>query len=193
MPTSDTKQRLSNWFRQWRAPLRKFLSGKATLPRADLEDICQEVFLRLLRYDRSDLVRNPHSYLFKMASNVAAEWSIRMHVRQPHDSEWLLPLIEETQPEDLVSRESSQKEIERALNTLAPRHQEILKLQFNEGLGYAQIAERIGSTPRAVKRSVMKSYDKLRNELQSESAGSPKKERAKVVGGHDHGQQNHGR
>lgn len=187
MPTSDTKQRLSHWFRRWRAPLRKFLIGK-TVPRADLDDVCQEVFLRLLRYDRAELVQNPHSYLFKMASNVASEWAIRMRSRQPHDSEWLLHLVEEAQPEDEADRESLQKEIERALHTLAPRHQEILKLQFHEELGYADIAQRIGSTPRAVKRSVMKSYDKLRNELKSESAGA-----SNVAGGRDHGASRNGR
>ena len=42
-----------------------------------MDDAAQEVFLRLLRYDRGELVENPQAYLFKVATNVAAEWSIR--------------------------------------------------------------------------------------------------------------------
>lgn len=44
---------------------------------ADFDDVAQEVFLRLLRYDAAQIVEHPQAYLFKMASNVAAEWSIR--------------------------------------------------------------------------------------------------------------------
>ena len=145
--------------------------GKAAVPLADLEDVSQEVFLRLLRYDQAELVEHPQAYLFKMASNVAAEWSIRARSRHPHESKWLAGLVDEDLPEDRATRENTQQEIERAINTLSARHREVLKLQFSEGLGYAAIAERIGSTPRSVKRCITKSYEKLRLELKSESLG----------------------
>jgi hypothetical protein len=30
-----------------------------------------------MRYDRAELIERPQAYLYKMASNVAAEWAIR--------------------------------------------------------------------------------------------------------------------
>jgi RNA polymerase sigma-70 factor (ECF subfamily) len=77
----------------------------------------------------------------------------------------------EEQPEDLVQRAERRLAVKRALSVLPAKSREILKLQFTEGLGYEAIAARIGSTPRAVKRAVIKSYDRLRIELKSESEG----------------------
>lgn len=172
MSDHDTRRRLADWFRQWRSPLRKFLIGKHSLPTSDLEDVSQEVFLRLLRYDQVELVEHPQAYLFKMASNVAAEWSLRARSRHPHDSRWLLELLTDDEPQDAAQREASIREVKRALGTLPPRNREVLKLLYTQSLGYAEIAARIGSTPRSIKRCVKKSYEKLRIELQDEHSGA---------------------
>lgn len=168
MSEPESTRRLADWFHQWRSPLRKFLIGKTALPLADLDDVSQEVFLRLLRYERAELVEHPQAYLFRMASNIAAEWSIRSRHRQPHDSKWIEDLPSDNQPEEGAARELAQDEVERAIKTLSPRHREVLKLQFAEGLGHREIAERLDTTPRSVKRAIAKSYEKLRRELKPE-------------------------
>jgi len=168
MSVAISNRRLTDWFRQWRSPLRKFLSRRGSVASSDVDDISQEVFLRLLRYDQVELVEHPQAYLFKMASNVAAEWSIRARARCPHDSKWLAELLSDDLPEDAAARTKTQEDVERAINSLPPRHREILKLQHYEGLGYAEIAARLGTTSRSVKRSVIKSYQKLRTELDAE-------------------------
>lgn len=168
MSDSPANRRLIDWFNQWRSPLRKFLIRRNARSRADVDDISQEVFLRLLRYNQAELVQHPQAYLFKMAANVAAEWSISARARRPHDSKWLADLHGGDLPEDAAARAKAEEEMERAINTLPPRQREVLKLQFYEGLAYAEIAERLGTTPRAVKRSVIKSYQKLRSELNPE-------------------------
>lgn len=165
MTNSAAQQRLTDWFRRWRAPLREFLVARRAVHRADLDDVAQEVFLRLLRYDRAELVEQPQAYLFKMASNVAAEWAIRARHRCPHDPKWLGDLLADEQPEKEVARESERQEVERAINTLPLRLREVLKLHFNEGLGHADIATRIGTSQRAVKRYLANSYARLRLEL----------------------------
>src|ERR1700752_588546 len=104
MTSPETKQRLAHWFQQWRPPLRKFLSRRAALPAADLDDVAQEVFLRLLRYERTELVEHPQAYLFKVASNVAAEWAIRARSARPHEAKWLTYLVAEDQPESDAAR-----------------------------------------------------------------------------------------
>jgi RNA polymerase sigma-70 factor (ECF subfamily) len=159
------RTRLANWFHQWRTPLRRFLQSKRSVSAADIDDVAQEVFLRLMRYDRGALVENPQAYLFKVASNVVAEWSIRCHNARPHDPAWLLDLHSHDQPENQAMRSGACAEVERALNTLDARQRAALKLQFLEGLSHAQIAERMGTTPRTVKRILAKSYQKLRQQL----------------------------
>ncbi len=168
MSGQETTRRLTVWFRRWRSPLRRFLIERASVPSADVNDIAQEVFLRLLRYDRAELVEHPQAYLFKMATNVASEWAIRARVSRPHESKWLMGLLAEDCPEDDAARAEARAEVGRALNTLTPRQRAVLKLQFEEGIGRAEIAARLGSTERAIKRDLLKSYEKLRIELTSD-------------------------
>jgi RNA polymerase sigma factor (sigma-70 family) len=171
MISAHAQRRLSDWFRRWRLPLRRFLLGKAGIPAADVEDVGQEVFLRLMRYETSELIEHPQAYLYKVAANVATEWSIRARNRQPHDEKWLATLIDNEQPESQVVRSQSEREIERALNTLTPYQREVLKLFFVEELEYTQIAARLGESLRSVTRQFRKSYDKLRHELDPELLG----------------------
>jgi RNA polymerase sigma factor (sigma-70 family) len=171
MTDQDTKSRLSDWFRQWQAPLRNFLKGRRVVPAADLEDVAQEVFLRLLRYDRTELVEHPQAYLYKMAANVAAEWSIRLRHSRPHDSSWLTTLVSPDEPQRRFEREQVEREVLRAIETLGHRQAKMLKLHVFDGLGHAEIAERLGATQRSVKRMLIKSYHKLRHELDPDLLG----------------------
>jgi RNA polymerase sigma factor (sigma-70 family) len=164
----ETAKRLTLWFRQWRAPLRRFLMEQGIVPAAEVSDVAQEVFLRLLRYDRAELIEYPQAYLFKMAANVANEWALRARRRHPHESQWLDGLLAKDRPEADIAQAQAQAEIERALYSLSPRQRAVLKMQFTEGLGREEIARRLGSTPRIVKRELMKSYERLRTELDPE-------------------------
>jgi RNA polymerase sigma factor (sigma-70 family) len=168
MSGPEPANRLAEWFRLWRAPLRRFLRGHGAVSGADVNDVAQEVFLRLLRYDRAELVEYPQAYLFKMAANVANEWAIRARSRRPHESKWLTGLLADDSPENEAARAEACAEVGRALALLTPRQRAILKLQFNDGLGRTQIAERLGTTERAIKRDLLKSYEKLRTELDTD-------------------------
>ncbi len=168
MSSAEASRRLTDWFRQWRAPLRKFLQGHGAVHGADVNDVAQEVFLRLLRYDRAELIEFPQAYLFKMAANVANEWAIRARSRRPHDSRWLTDLLAEDSPEHDASRAEARAEVDRALSTLTARQRAVLALQFGEGINRTQIAARLGTSERVVKRDLMKSYEKLRTELDTD-------------------------
>lgn len=168
MSGTETTKRLTVWFRQWRTPLRRFLLDQRAVPSGDVNDVAQEVFLRLLRYDRSELIEYPQAYLFKMAANVANEWAIRARVRYPHESKWLQGLLAEDSPEADFAKQEARAEVGRALNTLSPRQRAVLKLHFSDGVGRAEIATRLGSTERAIKRDLLKSYARLRAELKTD-------------------------
>ena len=154
--------RLTEWFQQFRAPLKQFLAVRRGLVAADVDDVAQEVFLRLLRYDRAELVTDPRGYLFKVAANVASEWSMRARSRLPHQAGWLDDLAGDTDlPAELESAERS-SEIHGALRALRPRMREALRLHFEEGLTHEAIANRLGVTRRVVKRDLADAYAALR-------------------------------
>ncbi len=165
MSDTNSKTRLADWFRQWYSPLRKFLAGRSAVPAADIEDVAQEVFLRLMRYESSELIEHPQAYLYKVASNVAAEWSMRFRNSRPHESKWLVELLAADHPERDSVRGAAAEEVRRAIEGLPERSREVLRLQYAEGLGSVEIAERVGSTQRSVRRILTKSYAKLRHEL----------------------------
>lgn len=163
---------VSEWFRRWRSPLRRFLAGRGAVRVADLDDVAQEVFLRLLRYESAEVVQHPQAYIFKMAANVCAEWAIRSRHRLAHEPRWLNGLVAEDSAEEAFDNQLVQNEIKRAIGTLSARERAVLKLHFEEGLSKAEIAVRLGLTARIVQRDFEKSYSKLRGELALKLTGA---------------------
>ena len=155
-------RRLVDWFRDLRGPLHRFLSFRRGVAPADLDDVAQEVFLRLLRYDKAELVTDPAAYLFKIAANVASEWSMRARNRLPHDSSWLDDLQDEEQSQERAERESDTQQLVAAVNDLPVRSREVLRLHYAEGLRHEDIAVRLAITARVVKRDLIKAYACLR-------------------------------
>lgn len=167
---SDSRHRLADWFLQWQGPLRKFLALRRAVPAPELDDVAQEVFLRLMRYQRAELIDHPQAYLYKMAANVAAEWSIRARNAAARELTWMPGTIADDTASDEVDRKLLQQEIERALLTLSVRQRDALRLQYFEGLSRSETARRLGTSERAVKRILIKAYERLRQELSAELA-----------------------
>ena len=179
MAAEGTRSRkLGEWFRDWQLPLRRFLARRRAGCAADIDDIAQEVFLRLLRYDRSELIDYPQAYLFKIASNVSAEWAMRSSRRMPHNSQWLAELVDSLSPEAEVEREALDEQLHAAVNALAARPREILRLHFGDGLTYEEIARRLGVTRKIVKRDIARAYGALRVSLEFSVAGDSRRARA---------------
>jgi DNA-directed RNA polymerase specialized sigma24 family protein len=61
---------------QYGQRLRRFLASRLRDPR-DASDIAQEVYLRLLRVERHELIRNPEAYLLTIASHLLHEQALR--------------------------------------------------------------------------------------------------------------------
>ena len=162
--------RLIEWFGKWRKPIRSWLRNRASVPAGDIDDLAQEVFLRLLRYSDDVAVDNPQGYLFRIAANVANEWRERSRVRKPHDDSWLEELQIESldEPENVFARTRSAEHVQAAVDRLPPRQREVLLLHVNEGLTYKQIAQQQGLTYRIVLRDLTRAYSTLRMQLRLE-------------------------
>ena len=169
--TSRTRDsRLAEWFGKWRKPIRSWLRNRASVPPGDIDDLTQEVFLRLLRYSDDVAVDNPQGYLFRIAANVANAWRERSRVRKLHDDSWLdeLQIDSGDEPENAFAGSRASEYVQAAVDRLPPRQREILLLHVNEGLTYKQVAQLRGLTYRIVLRDLTRAYSTLRMNLRLE-------------------------
>lgn len=165
--TAQGKRRLSSWFDTWRVSLRRWLSGRSSLPAADLDAVAQEVFERLTRYSDQTLAEYPQSYLFHIAANVVDEWHERAGNSRPQEDAWLKLLRREPddQADSLVEPTLVNEQLRAAVTKLPPRQRDVLLLHINEDLTCKQIASRLKLTPRVVRRDIARAYAQLRCEL----------------------------
>jgi RNA polymerase sigma-70 factor (ECF subfamily) len=151
-------------FKRWRKPIRQWLTKRSTIPTVDLDDIAQEVFLRLMRYNSDEVIANPQGYLFRIACNVANEFQERACRRKPHNDEWLEMLIDddEHQPENEAERAIETKCVCAAVDALPTRMGVILLMHINDGKTYKQIAAELHISYRVVLRDLSRAYAQLR-------------------------------
>lgn len=163
------RTRLVQWFRCWRKPIRHWIGANNAVSPAEVDDLVQEVFVRLLRYSDEVVVKDPQAYLFRIAANVVHEWRTRCRVRMPHDDVWLDELVGESadEPHHDFARAKVSQCLLAALERLPTRQREILLMHVHEDLTYKQIAERRGLTYRTVLRDLTRAYATLRMRLPS--------------------------
>ena len=169
-PSAPDRDRLIEWFSKWRKPICTWLRRRASVSPGDVDDLAQEVFLRLLRYSNDVVVENPQGYLFRIAANVANEWRTHSRVRHPHRDSWLeeLQVERDDEPENEVARFRASQHIQAALAKLPKRRREVLLSHVHEGLTYKEISRQQGLTYRIVLRELSRAYTQLRMKLKVE-------------------------
>jgi RNA polymerase sigma-70 factor (ECF subfamily) len=182
---SPSESKVAQWFREVRDPLRRFIAARRGISPGEFDDVAQEVFLRLLRYERDELVVDPRGYLFKVAANIVSEWAMRAPRRFPHDSSWLADLVDSGNVFDDMALAQRNALIRNALDSLPDRAREILRLHFGEGLTHEAISTRLGVTRRIVKRDVISAYASLRLALASVVDGLAEPELTVVLAAED--------
>jgi RNA polymerase sigma factor (sigma-70 family) len=165
------RDHLAEWFHKWRKPIRSWLGDRCAVPSGEVDDLAQEVFLRLLRYSDDIAIDNPQGYLFRIAANVANEWRERCRVRKPHDDSWLdeLEIEHEFEPENILAHEQLDAHVRAVVDTLPPRQRLILLMHVNDGRTYKEVAQQLGLTYRIVLRDLTQAYSTLRMQLRLEA------------------------
>lgn len=157
----------STGFRQYAAELHRFLLRRLRRPQ-DADDLAQEVFMRFLRVDKVELVRNPQSYLFGIASHVVREF----HLRAEHEHEHLSYDTGEAEhasehpatlePDDLAERLNLQQQLQRSLARLPPMHRAVLLLVKRDGLSHEEAAKAAGISFHTVEKYIVEARAKLK-------------------------------
>lgn len=158
------KARIADWVRRWNYDLTRFVERRVRM-RADAQDLAQEVYLRLLRTDQIDVIAEPRAYLYRMASNVAAEWRLRARESKPHSADELETLLETKTPEVRLDQEQDEARFNAALDSLGVMVRAVVFLKLREGMTNEEIALHLGITKRMVKRYLVSGYAELRVRL----------------------------
>jgi len=152
------------WAREYGVDLHRFLSKRQFIE-SDIKDVCQEVYLRLLRFERTEVIHNPMAYLFRVAANVAHDFRLRQAKWIPLEAEQLEEPAPEPGPEQLLDAEYRIRRLTQMLATLPPLSRAALVLHAQEELTYEEIATRLGVTRRVVKRAIARGYELAREFL----------------------------
>jgi len=133
--------------------------------RADAEDVAQEALLRACRFFRGFHGGDARAWLLQIVRNTCYSWLDKNRPR-----ELMVEFDEELHPQPVATPESiaiadeGRERLTHALETLPPRHREVLVLRELEGCSYKEIAA-ITSIPIG---TVMSSLSRARRQLHSE-------------------------
>jgi RNA polymerase sigma factor (sigma-70 family) len=136
--------------------LHRFLSRRMGTRRAEASDLVQEVYLRLLRLEDIDAIRNPQAYLYTIANHVLHQYTLKAsqlaEITLLKDALQVREDAEETDPEAWLAMEQRFEALNTALRRHSPRAYATLILYRCEGIPLKEIAPRLGCSYTMVKR-----------------------------------------
>jgi RNA polymerase sigma-70 factor (ECF subfamily) len=163
-------------FQRWADPLLRYLD-RMLRDTAAAEELVQEVFLRVHRArDRYRPEARFSTWLYRIATNLALNELRRPRRRDPHrsvDDELGPELAAGTpSPDEIAHARRVSADIERELEALPERQRAALWLSAVEGLSYAEVAEALEVTEKAVKALVHRARTRLVGRLAGERGSS---------------------
>jgi RNA polymerase sigma factor (sigma-70 family) len=138
--------------------------------RWDAQDLVQEVYLRLLRIDPSDLanIRNPDAYLFTVAANLVKEHAV-MQQQLPLSSDGLEEVLEQLSApgnvEADMDRELRRQRLGALISRLSPKCRAVLVMHYRDELSYREIAEKLSISSNMVKKYIVKGLAACRQRM----------------------------
>jgi RNA polymerase sigma-70 factor (ECF subfamily) len=137
----------------------------------DVEDIAQEVFIRVYRsLPKFKFDASFFSWMYRITRNLCIDEIRKRKVRKVLSLDFLTEDVleknrkskEHELPTDAMLTDEKHRIIQAALKRLKPEHREILVLREYEDLGYSEIAETLGISPEAVKSRIFRARMELK-------------------------------
>lgn len=147
---------------EFKIPLYNYIY-RMTRSRHDVEDILQEVFLKIFKnIQRIDFSKNYKSFIYKVARNSTLDF-----LRKRKDE---YELNEEVMSgEDISYRKIETKDrIEKALQSIRMEEREIILLKYIQGLKISEISEILEIPENTVKVRIFRAVRKIRKHMQDE-------------------------
>ncbi len=153
------------------ASLRHFLLARVRNG-ADVPDIIQEVYLRMLRIPNAESIRSPEAYLFTVARHVLQQHALRQSTAPlAVDLDGILDSNGPSTAGDPVLEMDAQQCLEQlqdALDLLSPKMRAVFMLHRRDGLSIGEIAERLEISTPLVKKYLMKALIQFRLRLEQD-------------------------
>jgi RNA polymerase sigma factor (sigma-70 family) len=134
---------------------------------ADVPDLAQEVFLRLVRVKHAETIRSPEAYLFTVASHVLHQHALKQLSTPPSvDISELFSDLELTSSDDpALKADVAQRveHLERLLKELPPKISTTLVLHRLGGFSIEEIGQRLGIARVTAKKYLARALTHLRD------------------------------
>ena len=154
-------------FAEHRGALKAFFRRRTRT--TDAADLSQEVYLRMLRIQDPEAIRDPVLYLFTVANNLVKEQGV-LDRRRAADldidavgmQEYLgvLPNFEGE-----LDAEQRSARLQAVLKQLGPKCQAAVILRFTQELSYREVASRLGVSPQMARKYVVQALDHCRRRM----------------------------
>lgn len=163
---SDTRSFVASIAARYGPRLRRFLSVRLRNA-ADVPDLAQEVFLRLLRVEGCESIRSPEAYLFTIASHVIHQHAVRRSTEPVAVdiaevvSELRTPSSDD--PPDQAAHAQQIDELERILAYLPARVATALVLHRVGGYSVQEVGDELGVSRETAKKYLARAVEHCRN------------------------------
>ena len=142
------------------------LTGDLDLAR----DVVQDTFLRLWKQKKQRVEGHLAQWLFTVCRNRALDMLRKeKRMKRMTGTGNLEPASTAPGPATLLERRETMSRVLLALECLSPREQEVLRLKFQNGLSYREIAATVGISVSNVGYLIHTAVKKVRAELESHS------------------------
>ncbi len=130
-------------------------------------DVVQDTFLKLCREDESDVAPHLNQWLYRVTRNRAIDVA-RKEKRMKHSSAAESILDRDSGPAEVVQQNEANQNLLARISMLPQRQQEIIRLKFQSGFSYQQIAEVMELSTSNVGVLLHTAVTKLRQQITNE-------------------------
>ena len=162
MSEKDREGLLLALVRQYSSLLRRLTRRYG--PSMAAKDVLHDAYLRISGLETVPEIRNHGAYIVRIADSMAKEHVRRetRHVGYPLDDDHAL---DTPGPDTQFGDKQRLDQLAKAIQDLPPRCREAFLLHKFEGLGYNEVAIRLGISRSAVEKHVMKALSRCRDSV----------------------------
>jgi RNA polymerase sigma-70 factor (ECF subfamily) len=135
----------------------------------DVQDLVQEVYLRVLKLERPDLIRNPRAYVFRVAANIAREYWLKCAARPPHVEFEDAPGADASMDDSHCEALARLEQLALMLGDLPPKVGAALIWAHRDGHTYKEIAKRLSVSKNRVKKYLARAIAHCRERAAAEA------------------------
>jgi RNA polymerase sigma factor (sigma-70 family) len=149
--------------------LRRYLAVRMRNAAADVQDLVQEVFLRLLRLDDHEAIRNSQAYLYTVASHVLHQHALRRAAGEMAAvTDFALEIgRSDSDPALQLELEQEFEQLGERLQQISPKAYATFMLHRCHGLSLQEVSEKIGASYSMTKKYLARALNYIETELEA--------------------------